>query len=199
MIITDARFARSRTIYLSGPRLLLAMSLSVVLVAVGLYHWVFLQGAREGWPVVGGVVRLIARDEFSERDRFMRANLDAMARRVGDMQARVVRNLARWGSVYWVSQDMYPMTCAAQMAERGRAGGGAAADMDELQAMLGDLERLAAQRMDLMIRPRVAPVRSAHLQEDGAHPYACHGQDPRLVVRLGARSLYRAIGPAYRP
>lgn len=83
MIITDARFARSRTIYLTGPCLLLPMSLSLVLVAVGLYHWVFLQGAREGWPVVRCVVRLIARDEFAERGRFMRANHDAMARRVG--------------------------------------------------------------------------------------------------------------------
>lgn len=130
MIITDAWFARSRTIYLTGPRLLLAMlamSLSLVLVAVGLYHLVFLQGAREGWPVVRCVVCLIARDEFAERGRFMRANLDAMARRVGDMQARMVHNLTRWGSVYWVSQALHPMTCIAQMAE-GRAGGGAAAD-----------------------------------------------------------------------
>ena len=40
--------------------------------------------------MVGGVVRLVNKGEFAVRDRFMRANLDAMAHRVGDMQARLV-------------------------------------------------------------------------------------------------------------
>ena len=83
LIITDARLARSRAIHLSGARLLLAgfaVSLCLMLVAASLYHWVFLKGAREGWPIVGSLVRLVVKDEFAERDRFMRANLDAMAR-----------------------------------------------------------------------------------------------------------------------
>jgi hypothetical protein len=57
----------------------------------GLYHWVFLKGAREGWPVVGSLVRLVVKDEFDQRDRFMRENLDAMARRVGEMQAKMMQ------------------------------------------------------------------------------------------------------------
>jgi len=69
----------------------LAVSLCLMVVAAGLYHWVFLKGAREGWPIVGSLVRLVVKDEFAERDRFMRANLDAMARRVGEMQARMVQ------------------------------------------------------------------------------------------------------------
>ena len=94
LIITDARLARSRAIHLSGTRLVLAglaVSLCLMVVAAGLYHWVFLKGAREGWPIVGSLVRLVVKDEFAERDRFMRANLDAMARRVGEMQARMVQ------------------------------------------------------------------------------------------------------------
>ena len=94
LIITDARLAKSRAIHLSGTRLVLAalaLSLCLMLMAVTLYHWVFLKGAREGWPVVGSLVRLVVKDEFAERDRFMRANLDAMARRVGEMQARMVQ------------------------------------------------------------------------------------------------------------
>ena len=76
LIITDARLARSRAIHLSGTRLVLAglaVSLCLMVVAAGLYHWVFLKGAREGWPIVGSLVRLVVKDEFAERDRFMRA------------------------------------------------------------------------------------------------------------------------------
>ena len=93
-IITDAWLARSHAIHLSGTKLvvaLLTLSLALMLMAAGLYHWVFLKGAREGWPVVGTLVRLIAKDEFEQRDRFMRENLDAMARKLGEMQAKMVQ------------------------------------------------------------------------------------------------------------
>src|ERR1700742_2062746 len=93
-IITDAGLARSHAIHLSGTRMLVAMlSLSLLLMftAVGLYHWVFLQGARAGWPVFGTIVRLVAHDEFEQRDRFMRENIDAMARKLGEMQARLLQ------------------------------------------------------------------------------------------------------------
>src|SRR3989339_548745 len=62
MIITDAWLAKSGTLYLSGRRLLLLLVLSafvVMLLAVGLYHWVFLKGAREGWPVIGSLVGVL--------------------------------------------------------------------------------------------------------------------------------------------
>lgn len=36
-------------------------------------------------------MELVVKDEFAQRDRFMRENLDAMAERVGEMQARLVR------------------------------------------------------------------------------------------------------------
>ena len=94
LIITDAWLAKSRAIHLSGTKLLLsgvAASLLLMVVAAGLYHLVFLKGAREGWPVIGSLLRLVVKDEFEQRDRFMRENLDAMARKVGEMQARLVQ------------------------------------------------------------------------------------------------------------
>jgi hypothetical protein len=90
LIITDAWLAKSRAIYLSGPKLLLAgfvSALVLMLVAAGLYHWVFLKGAREGWPIVGTLVKLVVKDESARRERFMRENIDVMARRLGEMQA----------------------------------------------------------------------------------------------------------------
>ena len=93
-IITDAWLAKSRAVHLSGTRLVLALlglSLVLMLLAAGMYHWVFLKGAREGWPVVGTLVRLVVKDEFEQRDRFMRENLDAMARKLGEMQAKLIQ------------------------------------------------------------------------------------------------------------
>lgn len=67
LIIMDAWLAKSRAIHLSGTKLICAAllaSTSLMLVAAGLYHWVFLKGAREGWPVVGTLLRLVIKDEF---------------------------------------------------------------------------------------------------------------------------------------
>ncbi|WP_222869076.1 hypothetical protein, partial [Enterococcus faecium] len=68
LIITDAWLARSRAIHLSGTRLAAAgllLSVAVMLLAALLYHWVFLKGAREGWPVIGSLVRVVAHDEMA--------------------------------------------------------------------------------------------------------------------------------------
>ncbi|HEY1393178.1 MAG TPA: M23 family metallopeptidase [Methylibium sp.] len=94
VIITHGTFARSRVLQFSRLQLILvAMLLSFLLVLLSgaIYHFIFLKAAREGWPVVGQVLRLVERDELAQRDRYMRANLDAMAQKVGEMQAKLVR------------------------------------------------------------------------------------------------------------
>lgn len=94
LIITDPRFRRSLSLDLNGWRLAavaLVSALVLLVTSLGLYHWVFLEGARQGWPIVGPVVRVLLKDELATKDAFMRENLDAMARRVGQMQARLVQ------------------------------------------------------------------------------------------------------------
>jgi murein DD-endopeptidase MepM/ murein hydrolase activator NlpD len=94
LIITDAWMAKSRPLHLTGTKLVLAglaISLLLMTTAAGLYHWVFLKGAREGWPVISNVVKLVARDEFDQRDKFVRENLDVMAQKVGEMQAKLLQ------------------------------------------------------------------------------------------------------------
>jgi murein DD-endopeptidase MepM/ murein hydrolase activator NlpD len=151
LIITDAWLARSRAIHLSGSKLLLAglaASLALMLVAVGLYHLVFLKGAREGWPVIGALVRLVVKDEFEQRDRFMRENLDAMARRVGDMQAKLVQLESLGERVSGLAGVPVP-----ELNAPGRGGalvGGHALSLQELQATLADLDQLTDQRTDLL-------------------------------------------------
>ncbi len=94
LLITHGGPGRTRMLQfsrlqLAGAALLL---LAVLMLASGaIYHFIFLQAAREGWPVVSQIVRLVVRDEFAQRDRYLRENLDVMAQKVGEMQAKLVK------------------------------------------------------------------------------------------------------------
>ena len=93
-IITDTWLAKSRAIHLSGRGLMfvgVVLSFFLTLTTVVLYHWVFLKGAKEGWPVIGPLVRMLIKDEFAQRDRFMRQNLDVVAQKLGEMQAKMTQ------------------------------------------------------------------------------------------------------------
>ena len=94
LIITDAWLAKSRAIHLSGTKLVLAvlgLSLALMLFSLGMYHWVFLKGAREGWPVIGSLVQMVVKDDVAQRDRYVRENIEVMAKRVGEMQAKMLQ------------------------------------------------------------------------------------------------------------
>jgi murein DD-endopeptidase MepM/ murein hydrolase activator NlpD len=120
-----------------------------MIIAVMLYHWVFLKGAREGWPVVGSLVKLIVRDEFEQRDRFLRENLDAMARRVGEMQAKLMQ-LEALGERVSSLAGVNPGDIKVSPGRGGVLISGPSLSMEELQAMLLDLEKSGAQRADLL-------------------------------------------------
>jgi murein DD-endopeptidase MepM/ murein hydrolase activator NlpD len=152
LIITDAWLAKSRAIYLNGNQLVLAglvAALALMLVAAGLYHWVFLKGAREGWPVIGSLVRLVVKDEADQRDRFMRENLDAMAKRLGEMQAKMVQ-LESLGERVSGLAGVSPNDIKGTPGRGGALVGGHSLTMQELQATLAELDRLTDQRVDLM-------------------------------------------------
>ncbi|HSV36932.1 MAG TPA: M23 family metallopeptidase [Ramlibacter sp.] len=151
-IITDAWLARSRAVHLSGTKLVLALaglSLGLMLSAAGLYHWVFLKGAREGWPVIGSLVRLIVKDEFEQRDRFVRENLDVMARKLGEMQAKLVQLEALGERVSGLA-GINAADIKVPPAQGGALVSGRSLSMEELQATLADLERLTGHSADLM-------------------------------------------------
>ncbi|MEJ8838010.1 M23 family metallopeptidase [Ramlibacter sp. AN1133] len=151
-IITDAWLAKSRAVHLSGTKMVVAfvaLSLALMLMAAGLYHWVFLKGARERWPVVGTLVRLVVADEFEQRDRFMRENLDAMARRLGEMQARMLQVEALSERVSGLA-GVNPHDLKLAAARGGALVEGRPLTLEELQATLNDLEQLTGERTDLL-------------------------------------------------
>ena len=152
LIITDAWLARSRALHLSGTSLLLAsmaMAFALMCVSAGMYHWVFLKGAREGWPVVGSLVRLIVRDEFAQRDRFMRENLDLLARKLGEMQAKLTQ-LESLGERVSGLAGISTVDIKARPGQGGALIAGRPLSLEELQLTLADLDRLTDQRTDLL-------------------------------------------------
>src|SRR5882724_213345 len=94
ILVTHGSLARTRAFSVSRLQAMAGLAgLVVVLLLLSgtIYHVIFLKAAREGWPVVSQIVRLVVRDEFAQRDRFMRENLDAMAQKVGEMQAKLIK------------------------------------------------------------------------------------------------------------
>lgn len=94
ILITHGTLARTRVLRLNRLQLAAAFAAlvaSLMIVCAGLYHVVFVKALRDGWPVATDIIGAVAIDDAEARDRFMRENLDAMARRVGEMQAKLVR------------------------------------------------------------------------------------------------------------
>lgn len=150
LIITDPWLAKSKAFHLTGMQLVLAFlasALVLMFMALGLYHWVFLKGAREGWPVVGALVKLVVKDEFEQRDRFLRENIDVMARQLGEMQAKLMQleslseRVSGLAGVNW--------TGAANKGQGGFEVKGPSLTLDELKVVLDGLEQVAQQRTDL--------------------------------------------------
>ncbi len=152
LIITDAWLAKSRAFQLSGTRLALAIvgfSVAMMLVSAGLYHWVFLKGARDGWPVVGGLVKFVVKDEFAQRDRFMRENIAVMAKKLGEMQAKMMQ-LESLGERVSGLAGVNPADIKVSAGQGGRLVLERDLTMDELNASLQGFDRLADQKAELM-------------------------------------------------
>jgi len=180
LIITDAGFAKSRAIHLSGAKLAVAIgcaALVIMLLAAVLYHWVFLKGAREGWPVIGTLVRLVVKDDVAQQDRFMRENIDLMAKRMGEMQAKMLQ-IESLGERVSGLAGLNPADMKTKPGQGGFSVSGRPLTMEELQKTLDDLDQLTQQRTDVltviesrlfeqkikkMMVPTQAPVVSAAL------------------------------------
>jgi hypothetical protein len=94
ILITHGSLARTRVLRFNRWQLgaaLFGLIVLLTLLSGTVYNLVFLKAAREGWPVVSQLVRFVVRDEFAQRDRFMRENLDAMAQKVGEVQAKLIK------------------------------------------------------------------------------------------------------------
>ncbi len=152
LIITDPRLSKSYVLQIKGPALtatLAGLFLAVTLISAGIYHWILLKGAREGWPVISSVMRLVVKDEFDQRDRYMRENIELMAKRMGEMQAK----LLQMESLAERVSGLAGLDPAAVKVPPGQGGAlvlGRDMTMQELQATLHQIEQTTGQRNDIM-------------------------------------------------
>jgi murein DD-endopeptidase MepM/ murein hydrolase activator NlpD len=94
IMITHGSLATTRVLQLNRVQIglaVVALALLLMLFSGLVYHFVLLKAAREGWPVVSQIVRFVVRDEVAQRDRFVRENLDAIATKVGEAQAKLLK------------------------------------------------------------------------------------------------------------
>lgn len=94
IIFVDRRLAKARTFDVSTRSLLLAaagLGMAVLLSVVGLYALTFRAAAEFRIPVVHDILSFVMREEVERKDQFVRDNVSAMARKLGEMQAQLMR------------------------------------------------------------------------------------------------------------
>ena len=193
ILITHGGLARSRVLNFNRLQLGLALALLVamlMLLSGAIYHFVFLTAAREGWPVVSQLVKLVARDETAQRERFFRENLDAMAKKVGEMQAKLLQLEAMGDRVSGLAgvkpEEFRPLLRPALGASApSRAGKGAQGGpfvpglgifereaLDGLHERVGGLDERTDQTTDLftLIESRLLEGRLAQLMVPSTAP-----------------------------
>lgn len=152
LIITDAWVAKTRTIHLNGMKLAIAVvlfSTLLMVISVGFYHWFFLTGARTVWSVLPPLSEMVSKDETVQRDRFLRENLNVLARRLGEIQAKVIQ-------LESLGERISGLTGVNSTIPKGTPGAGGAfvlahpLSMFELESTLSSLERLTRERTDSM-------------------------------------------------
>ncbi len=150
IIITDAWLAKSQSFNLSGFKLVCAVllaSLVLMLGAVTAYHWVFLAGVRSGWPGFASVGRLVTHGESDTREVYMRENLDALAKRLGEMQARLVQ-LDALGERVAGMAGLNPQELKAPPGSGGALVAGRAMSVAELDRAMDQLDVHSGSRTE---------------------------------------------------
>jgi len=94
ILITHGGLARTRSMHVRPVQLWLILSALVVamlLLSGTVYHFVFLKAVRDGWPVVSQIVAPVVGRDAVQRERYTRDNIDALAQKVGELQAKLLK------------------------------------------------------------------------------------------------------------
>ncbi len=152
VIITHGTLARTRVLHVGRLQLAAAagaLLVALLAVAVVAYHFVVVAALREGWL---SIAPSSPAAEAAQRDRYLRENLDAMARRVGEMQAKLIKLEAMGERVSGLAGVRSDEFGAAMRAPAGSQGGpyvsARAPSFEQLEAMIGDVDRVSDHHGD---------------------------------------------------
>jgi hypothetical protein len=151
ILITTSVLSRTRILQFTPLTLtlsLLALALPTMVISLALYHAIVLKAAHEHWPVISQAVRYVERQELAQRDRFMRENLDAMAEKIGDLQAKLMRLEAVSERVGGMA-GMKPDDLKHIEAEPKGASGGPLVSMQDVHPTSRTLDELDKQILDM--------------------------------------------------
>ena len=201
LIITDPWLAQKKAIHLNGGQLAaFAVSAIVALIASSLliYHLVFIYGARQGWPVITQITQLISTGERNSQERYLKENLEVVAKKLGEMQAKMILLDSLGQRVAALAGVSSP-----EVRPKGASGGALVLpdqlSLDTLNASISELElhadeskswltvietRLFSDTMKKHMLPTVRPVDGAELGS---------GFGWRLDPLTGQRALHTGL------
>jgi len=155
IIVVDRRFASAKTFSLTRSKLALtlgALGIAVVLAVIGLYAVTFRAAAQIKIPLVKDLVSFVMRDEVARNEQFVRDNVSALARRMGEMQAQLMRLDALGERVSKLAGIRPEEFNFRELPGRGGAEPAASRSMS-LEELQNEMERIAtgvANRQDYM-------------------------------------------------
>lgn len=136
-------------------------------------------GIKDRWPLVYRVIQVATAEEFASRDRYLRENLDAMAGKLGEVQAKLVRLEAlgeRVSGLAGVNAKEFnfkqpPPSGGTFVPGKPLASGDMQSAIDALTKLAddkGDLlslieSRLLEQRVQRMMLPTQQPVNEGYI------------------------------------
>lgn len=185
ILLTHGKAHQTRAFQFTPVQLVAATCILVatlLLLSGAIYHYLFLTAAREGWPVVSQIVKLIVRDEVAQRDRFLRENLDVLAQRVGEMQAKLVKLDAVGDRVAGLAgvkpAELKLLDKPAVAASAGGQGGpyvpASRPSLEHLHTLLGALDERVDHRTDVftLVESRLFETRLQSLMVPSSQPVA---------------------------
>lgn len=159
IIVLRSRLANPRPLTLTGRHLfaMAALLLAAVVGTAFLFNYAFLRpGSSLALPFVGNAVASTIKDDESRKDKYVRENIAAMAKRLGEMQAQLMQLDALGERVQGLAGVKPEEFNFHEIPGRGGAepssGAHASHDisMDEFQRALETMGQQLAQHSDYM-------------------------------------------------
>jgi len=154
IIVVDRRLARAITLTLTPRMFGVAVAASILMIlfsVVGLYVATFKAANEFRVPFVQDFAASLMRDEVARNEQFVRDNVTAMARKLGEMQAQLMRLDALGERVSRLAGIRPEEFNFKELPGRGGAEtGGRALTMDELKTELDRVARGVEHRADYM-------------------------------------------------